>query len=138
MKELVRQAHEQGIRVMLDGVFNHCGTEFFAWKDVAEKGKNSPYYDWFFINADDLNTKRFDTADGRYFTFSFVGVMPKLNTNNPEVIRYFCDICSHWVKDWDVDGIRFDVGDEISHTFLRELRRTRKPHVPIRKDRTAT
>ena len=127
MKELVRKAHESGIRVMLDGVFNHCGTEFFAWKDVAEKGKNSPYYDWFFINADDLDLDRFDTSDGRYFTFSFVGVMPKLNTNNPEVIRYFCDICSHWVRDWDVDGIRFDVGDEISHTFLRELRRTLKP-----------
>ena len=127
MKELVARAHELGIRVMLDGVFNHCGTAFFAWKDVAEKGKASPWYDWFFINADNLDLNRFDTADGRYFTFSFVGVMPKLNTNHPEVIRYFCDICSHWVRDWDVDGIRFDVGDEISHTFLRELRRTLKP-----------
>lgn len=127
MKELVKQAHALGIRIMLDGVFNHCGTEFFAWKDVLEKGKDSPYYHWFFINSENFNQKRFDTADGRYFTFSFVGLMPKLNTNNPEVIRYFCDICSHWVKEWDIDGIRFDVGDEISHTFLRELRRTLKP-----------
>ena len=130
MKELVRQAHSLGIRIMLDGVFNHCGTEFFAWKDVLQNGRNSKYSDWFFLNSDDLNPSRFDTADGRYFTFSFVGLMPKLNTNNPEVIRYFCDVCSHWVKDWDVDGIRFDVGDEISHTFLRELRRTLKPIKP--------
>ena len=126
MRELVSTAHALGIRVMLDGVFNHCGTEFFAWKDVVEKGKDSPYYDWFFINADDLDLSRFDTADGRYYTFSFVGIMPKLNTNNPEVIRYFCDICCRWVKEWGIDGIRFDVGDEISHTFLRELRRAVK------------
>ena len=130
MKELVRQAHSLGIRIMLDGVFNHCGTEFFAWKDVLQKGRNSEYYNWFFINSDDLDQSRFDTADGRYFTFSFVGLMPKLNTNNPEVIRYFCDICSHWVRDWDIDGVRFDVGDEISHTFLRELRRTLKSIKP--------
>ena len=136
MKELVRQAHSMGRRIMLDGVFNHCGTEFFAWKDVLHKGRDSRYFDWFFINRDNFNdfslpeNQRFDTADGRYFTFSFVGVMPKLNTNNPEVIRYFCDVCSHWVKDWDIDGIRFDVGDEISHTFLRELRRTLKPLKP--------
>ena len=133
MKELVRQAHSLGIRIMLDGVFNHCGTEFFAWKDVLQKGKESPYYHWFFINSDNFNIpieKRWDTADGRYFTFSFVGLMPKLNTNNPEVIQYFCDVCSHWVKEWDIDGIRFDVGDEISHTFLRELRRTLKPIKP--------
>lgn len=130
MKELVRRAHELDIRVMLDGVFNHCGTEFFAWKDVLQKGRESRYYNWFFINRDDFNVsgnKRWDTADGRYFTFSFVGVMPKLNTNHPEVIQYFCDICSRWVREWDIDGIRFDVGDEISHTFLRELRRTLKP-----------
>ena len=83
MKELVRQAHSLGIRVMLDGVFNHCGTEFFAWKDVLQNGRNSKYSDWFFLNSDDLNPSRFDTADGRYFTFSFVGLMPKLNTNKP-------------------------------------------------------
>ena len=130
LKELVRHAHSLGIRVMLDGVFNHCGTEFFAWKDVLQKGRDSEYYDWFFINGDDLNQKRFDTADGRYFTFSFVGLMPKLNTNNPEVINYFRDICSRWVREWDIDGIRFDVGDEVSHTFLRELRRTLKPIKP--------
>ena len=128
MRTLVDKAHELGIRIMLDGVFNHCGTEFFAWKDVFEKGKASPYFDWFFINDESALQKiDHDTADGRYYTFSFWSGMPKLNTNNPEVIRYFCDICSHWVRDWDIDGIRFDVGDEISHTFLRELRRTLKP-----------
>ena len=128
MRALCDRAHELGIKIMLDGVFNHCGTEFFAWKDVFEKGRDSRYFNWFFINdPDNIRKDDHDTADGRYYTFSFWSRMPKLNTNNPEVIKYFCDICSYWVKEWDIDGIRFDVGDEISHTFLKELRRTLKP-----------
>ena len=50
MKNLVRIAHEKGIRVMLDGVFNHCGYEFAPWQDVVEKGPNSKYYNWFMVN----------------------------------------------------------------------------------------
>ena len=122
LKELVRTAHKMGIRVMLDAVFNHCGHEFFAWKDVCEKGRASQYFDWFFINRDDFVKDDFTTADGRYYTFSFWSPMPKLNTNNPEVRRYFSELCVHWARDYDIDGIRFDVGDEVSHTFLRWLR----------------
>lgn len=127
LRELVQQAHKNGIRIMLDGVFNHCGAEFAPWQDVCRKGKDSPYYDWFFINQDDFLSRRYDTADGRYYTFSFWAGMPKLNTNNPEVIRYFENICSYWIREWDIDGIRFDVGDEVSHTFLRALRQYLKP-----------
>lgn len=130
MKTLVSTAHSLGIKVMLDGVFNHCGTEFFAWKDVCEKKKDSPYYEWFFINDDDFLKERYDTADGRYYTFSFWAGMPKLNTNNPEVMAYFGDICAYWIREWDIDGIRFDVGDEISHSFLQYLNRTLKPLKP--------
>ena len=122
LQELVREAHKLGVRVMLDAVFNHCGTEFFAWKDVCEKGRASRYFDWFFINSDDFRKHEFTVADGRYYTFSFWAPMPKLNTNNPEVQRYFADLCAHWVRDYDIDGIRFDVGDEVSHSFLRAVR----------------
>ena len=126
MRNFVRTAHELGIKIMLDGVFNHCGSEFFAWKDVCANGRSSQYYDWFFINDEDFVKSRFDTADGRYFTFSFWAGMPKLNTNYRGVIDYFIDICSYWIREWDIDGIRFDVGDEVSHTFLRELRKALK------------
>ena len=122
MRAFVDRAHELGINIMLDGVFNHCGTEFFAWKDVCARSRASEYYDWFFINDEDFVKPRFDTADGRYFTFSFWAGMPKLNTNYQGVKDYYIDICSYWVREWDIDGIRFDVGDEVSHTFLRELR----------------
>ena len=119
--ELIDKAHESGIRVMLDAVFNHCGHEFFAWKDVFEKGRGSKYYDWFFINSEDFAKYEYSTEDTRFYSFSFWAGMPKLNTNNPEVVEYFTKLCSHWAKDWKIDGIRFDVGDEVSHTFIRSL-----------------
>lgn len=130
LRELVQSAHDLGMRIMLDAVFNHCGTEFFAWKDVCEKGRDSQYFDWFFINRDDFVKDDFSVADGRFYTFSFWADMPKLNTNNPEVQRYFTDLCVHWVGDLDIDGIRFDVGDEISHSFLRRVNAAVKAKKP--------
>ncbi len=121
MVKLVETAHSMGMRVMLDAVFNHCGNQFAPWKDVQKNGRNSPYYDWFFVNGDNIDKEDYSTADGRFYSFSFWAGMPKFNTNNPEVIDYFTDITSSWVRNWGIDGIRFDVGDEVSHTFLRSL-----------------
>lgn len=123
---LVKEAHESGIRVMLDAVFNHCGTEFAPWQDVLEKGKESKYFDWFFIYQFPFDKRKHDTRDGRYDSFAFHGEMPKLNTNNPEVVAYFKELCSFWLREWEIDGIRFDVGNEVSHYFLKELRKTLK------------
>ena len=127
---LVETAHKNGIRIMLDAVFNHCGSKFFAWKDVCEKGRESKYFDWFFINRDDFVKDDFTVADGRFYTFSFWSPMPKLNTNCPAVQNYFTELCLHWVGDFGIDGIRFDVGDEISHTFLRRLNAALKEKNP--------
>lgn len=126
MRELSRKAHDLGMRVMVDAVFNHCGLEFEPWQDVLKNGKASRYADWFFVNDDrDLNAHR-GTEDGRYYSFAFARYMPKLNTNNPEVQQYLIDCCKTWIREWDVDGIRYDVGNEISHSFLREMRRQLK------------
>ena len=125
MKELVRLAHERGIRIMVDAVFNHSGSDFPFWLDVLENGENSRYKDWFFVNEFPLDRNdRTDTSDGRYFSFDFVRNMPKLNTNNPEVQEYFTNVCRRWVNEWNVDGIRFDVGNEVSHSFVKKLRDT--------------
>ena len=67
--------------------------------------------------------KRADTRDGRFYSFAFTDGMPKLNTNNEEVIDYFCGVCEEWIRKFDIDGIRFDVGNEVSHTFLKCLRK---------------
>ena len=121
IRELVETAHALGIRVMLDAVFNHSGFDFAPWQDVWEKGEQSRYFDWFCINEKPFRQKRASLRDGRYYGFAFLDNMPKLNTNHPEVVEYFRNLCLYWVKNWDIDGIRFDVGNEISHTFLKTL-----------------
>lgn len=130
MIELVEKAHALGIRVMVDAVFNHSGTEFAPWKDVVEKGPESRYWDWFFVGKWPLPRLPGSTEDGRYMSFAFAPYMPKLNTNNPEVIDYFLQRCRHWIQQWNVDGIRFDVGNEVSHRFLKEINRGLKAVKP--------
>ena len=90
----------------------------------------SPYADWFMIQDWDAFERHGDTRDGRFYSFAFTDRMPKLNTNNPEVIRYFCQVCKRWIREFDIDGIRFDVGNEVSHRFLKELRRQLKSVKP--------
>ena len=126
LRELVQTAHGLGIRVMLDAVFNHSGTEFFAWKDVWARGEESPYFDWFCIEERPFRPRRGSLKDGRYHGFAFIDTMPKLNTNNPEVAEYFREICEYWVREWKIDGIRFDVGNEVSHSFLKLMNRSLK------------
>ena len=111
LKALIEDAHKLGIRVMLDGVFNHCSCRHPFFLDAQKNGKKSPYYDWFFWKE-----------DGSYLTFGSVKTMPKLNTGNPEVIKYFSDVAVMWMRDYGADGWRLDVSDEISHKFLRAFR----------------
>lgn len=130
LKCLVDTAHSLGIRVMLDAVFNHCGVQFPQWQDVTEKGPESDYWDWFFVHQWPLPKSGWDTRDGRFYSFSFTTSMPKLNTNNPEVRRFCIDQCKRWITQWNIDGIRFDVGDEVSHRFLKEMNRELKALKP--------
>lgn len=130
MQELVAHAHEKGMRVMLDGVFNHCGWMFQPWQDVVEKGPESEYFDWFMVNEWPFRRNEHNTRKGRYYSFAFADFMPKLNTNNPKVIEYLLGVCEMWVREYDIDGLRLDVANEISHKFcklLRERMRSLKP-----------
>ncbi len=111
LKQLIDDAHSMGIRVMLDGVFNHCSWEHPFFRDAQKRGTDSLYYDWFFWNP-----------DGSHRTFGSVKNMPKLNTGNPQVIRYFSQVAVDWMRNYGVDGWRLDVSDEISHKFLRQFR----------------
>ena len=122
MRRLVSEAHDRGIRIMLDAVFNHCGRKFRPWRDVQEKGPDSEYADWFMVQDWSEIGKHGDTRDGRFYSFAFADWMPKINTNNEEVINYFCHVCEDWIRKYDIDGIRFDVGNEVSHRFLKRMR----------------
>jgi glycosidase len=121
LRLLVQEAHEMGIRVMLDAVFNHTGSDHPMWIDVLEKVQASQYADWYMVNKWPVEQGR-DTKDGRYYSFAFAEYMPKLNTSNPQVQDYLLDIIRFWIETFDIDGLRFDVGNEISHSFLKAVR----------------
>ncbi|BBF43961.1 neopullulanase [Lachnospiraceae bacterium KM106-2] len=129
-KHLVEESHDHGMKIMLDGVFNHCGRKFAPWMDVVEKGPESKYYDWFMIHEWPFRKDGKAAKSGQYYTFAFIDNMPKLNTNNPAVIEYFVSVCEEWVQKYDVDGIRLDVANEVSHEFCKELRKRLKAIKP--------
>lgn len=117
LKELVEKAHKKGIRIVLDAVFNHCSEGLMQFQDVLEKGKASEYYDWFIIKGDRINEKR-----DNYEVFASCTYMPKFNTSNPKVQRFLLDIATFYIKEYDIDGWRLDVSDEVSHYFWRLFR----------------
>ena len=128
LKNLVDKAHELGLRVILDGVFNHTAPEFFAFADIREKGADSKYLDWYFIDGFPLRAKRGEKPN--FKTFSYFGGMPKLNVKNPEVTRYILDVALYWLRQCGIDGWRLDVGDEIGHSFWKQFRREIKAEFP--------
>ncbi|WP_168119493.1 glycoside hydrolase family 13 protein [Paenibacillus sp. HB172176] len=119
LKELVEACHERGIRVMLDAVFNHVGHTFPAFVDVLKNGEASPYKDWFHIHDFPLNSQ---SGKLNYATFAFEPIMPKLNTENPEVKSYLLNAARYWIEKVGIDGWRLDVANEVDHAFWREFR----------------
>lgn len=118
-KELVTQCHKNGIRVVLDGVFNHSGSGFFAFKDVVLNGSNSRYKNWFYKLDFPVQTQ----GKPNYECFAYEGHMPKLNTGNPEVAEYFCEVGKYWIREVDIDGWRLDVANEVDHDFWRQFKK---------------
>jgi len=118
---LVKAAHEKGIRIILDGVFNHSSIFFAPFQDVMKKGELSQYKDWYFIERYPVIP-----ALGNYRVFGTSSGMPKLNTANPEVQKYILDTVVYWMKETNIDGWRLDVSDEVDHDFWRKFRKTVK------------
>ena len=124
LRELVQKAHQYGMKVVLDAVFNHTGRDFFAFKDILENKEKSKYLDWYFIDKFPLDTEPGQAPN--FKCFGYYGGMPKLNLKNPEVEKYVTDVACYWLKECDIDGWRMDVGDEISHYFWKHFRRAVK------------
>lgn len=126
-KRLVDESHARGIKIMLDAVFNHCGKTFPPFVDVLEHGEQSKYKDWFHVRSWPLEV--IDNIP-TYDTFAFETKMPKLNTENDEVKAYLLDVASYWIEEFDIDGWRLDVANEVDHQFWREFRQTVKSLKP--------
>ena len=129
LKELVKKAHQRGIRIILDAVFNHCGIDFFAFKDLVEKGDSSHYKTWFDVNKMPVKIKK---TFPEYTCYAYYGTMPKLMTKDDKVAQYLIDVGNYWIKEADIDGWRLDVADQVDHHFWRKFRnavKTIKPDV---------
>ena len=118
-KKVVKALHKEGIRVVLDGVFNHVGRGFWAFKDVQEKKWESPYKDWFHISFEGNSNYNdgfwYEGWEGNYD-------LVKLNLRNPAVIDHILDKVNYWIDFFDIDGLRLDVAYCLDHEFLRRLR----------------
>ena len=125
LSALASDAHALGIRVLLDGVFNHCGYWWPPFQDVVKNGEASGYRDWFFINSYPVTheTRTYDCV-GHYKW------MPKLNLANPELRRYFIEVGKHWLRVSGADGWRLDVADELPAVFWEEFSRELKLEAP--------
>ena len=120
-KELVETFHANGIKVIIDGVFNHCGWKFFAFEDVVQKGQQSAYKDWFY--GLQFPVIRPDNGEDypNYECFGYERLMPKLNTANLQVQEYFCKVGRYWVEEFHTDGWRLDVASEVNDGFWRKF-----------------
>ncbi len=118
---LVEALHRNNMRIILDGVFNHCGRGFFPFTDVLENEDRSEYKDWFYINQFPLD------AYGSGEAVNYAGwwghkSLPKLNISNPSVREYILSVARYWIKQ-GADGWRLDVPNEIDdHHFWEEFR----------------
>lgn len=118
---LLEIAHRNNFRVILDGVFNHCGRGFFAFNDVLENGERSPYKNWFHAHRFPLDA--FSPGDAlNYSGWWNHKSLPKFNTDNPEVRKYLLGIAKYWIE-LGADGWRLDVPNEINDDgFWAEFR----------------
>jgi neopullulanase len=122
LRRLLDEAHARGIRVVLDGVFNHASRGFFPFHDILENGPNSAYLDWFTIKSFPLHAYNPQEAPN-YKAWWGLHALPKFNTNCPEVREFLWGIGRSWIE-FGIDGWRLDVPNEIDDDpFWREFRR---------------
>ncbi|MBE5973412.1 MAG: alpha-glycosidase [Paenibacillaceae bacterium] len=121
-KHLVEEIHKREMKIIIDGVFNHCSWEFFAFEDVMEKGENSKYINWFYDLKFPVRRPQSEKEKPGYACFAYEPKMPKLNTSNEEVQKYFANVGTYWIREYQIDGWRLDVANEIDRNFWRKFR----------------
>lgn len=120
MAELCKELHQNGIRIVLDGVFNHVGRGFWAFCDLLKNREHSRYRDWFHVSFDGNSCYNdgfwYEGWEGHY-------ELVKLNLKNPEVVAHLLNAVEGWIREFDIDGLRLDVAYCIDPDFIAELRR---------------
>ncbi len=127
LKILVQELHKNGIRILLDGVFNHVGIHFRQFEDVLEKGRKSEFYDWFLVTSDDGDIS---VTHKDYECVGAYKYMPKLNSSNPAVRKYILEVMDFWIREYGIDGWRLDVADEVDKRVWQEASTVLKEKYP--------
>jgi len=117
-RRLLDEAHQRGIRVILDGVFNHAGRGFFQFNHILENGPASPYVDWFHVKGFPLNAY---SGQPNYQCWADAPALPEFNTDNPQVRKFIFDVARYWIEQ-GIDGWRLDVPFCIDDIFWQEFR----------------
>lgn len=125
LREVVGEAHRRGIRVVLDGVFNHVGDGFWAFQDLVVRGEDSPYRNWFYPRGFPIQTD-----PPNYQTCGGAPYLPKLNTTDPSVREYLLRVATHWIVAANIDGWRLDVPWKVPREFWKAFRRVVKSAKP--------
>ncbi|RHV12723.1 glycosidase [Clostridium sp. OM05-9] len=119
-KQFVKNCHANDVKVIVDGVFNHTGRDFFAFQDIKQNRENSRYKDWY-CNVNFWGNNEYN--DGfSYDNWGGYNLLAKLNLWNPEVRNYHLETVKFWVEEFDIDGIRLDAADVLDFGFMKELR----------------
>lgn len=120
IKQFVKNCHANDVKVIVDGVFNHTGRDFFAFQDIKQNRENSRYKDWY-CNVNFWGNNEYN--DGfSYDNWGGYNLLAKLNLWNPEVKNYHLETVKFWVDEFDIDGIRLDAADVLDFGFMKELR----------------
>ncbi|MDU1338142.1 alpha-amylase family glycosyl hydrolase [Clostridium sp.] len=119
-KDLCKKLHENDIKIVLDGVFNHVGREFWAFKDIQKNGRNSKYCNWFSGLNFDSRSPMGD--DFNYESWNGCYDLVKLNLWNRDVVEYLLHAVEFWIDEFDIDGLRLDAADKIIFDFFKELK----------------
>lgn len=116
LRRLVDEVHQRKMKIILDGVFNHCGYYWPYFQDVVKNGNKSKYAEWFFIGNHPVSLE-----DKNYDCVGHYKWMPKLNLENSEVAEYFIRVGEYWIREFNIDGWRLDVADEIATIFWQKF-----------------
>lgn len=118
--DFVDYCHGMGVKVVVDGVFNHVGRRFFAFEDLQKNREGSPYRDWFCNVNFGANNEYNDGFS--YENWGGYNLLVKLNQRNPEVMQYLFDVIRFWIDTFDIDGIRLDAADVLDFDFMKRMR----------------
>ncbi|MCI2424937.1 glycoside hydrolase family 13 protein [Candidatus Acetothermia bacterium] len=126
LRRLITELHDRQMRIVLDGVFNHCGKTHPFFQDIIARGPSSPYWNWFTLSGEQVVYK----PQPNYVCWAGVASMPEWNHRNPDVWEYLLSVVRYWINEYKIDGWRLDTTEYLPPDFVRSVRSAAKEENP--------